>query len=161
MSNQGNTPAAVAAFPVNQLTNAFVAFLFAASAPVAVILSDAKDSLTQLDISSWVFAAFAINGVLAIAMSVIYRHPLTFSWTIPGSLSAAAGKHGVAGWQDLSRLRLQTLDHGCRPGYGRAARTPWALSMLKRRLPVSVHGDDTHAAPLHQASFACLDEGQG
>jgi hypothetical protein len=34
-----------------------------------------------------------------------------------------------------------------------------ALSMLQRRLPVPVHGDDPHASAFHQASFECLAEG--
>lgn len=74
-------------FPIAELTNAFVAFLFAASASVAIILSaGAKGGLSHLDIASWIFAAFAINGVLTIAMSVIYRQPLAFFWTIPGTV---------------------------------------------------------------------------
>lgn len=78
-------------FPIAELTNAFVAFLFAASAPVAIILSaGAKGGLSQLDIASWIFAAFAINGVLTIAMSVIYRQPLAFFWTIPGTVLVAS-----------------------------------------------------------------------
>lgn len=91
MHDQGNAQAAAASFPVNELSNAFVAFLFAASAPVAIILSaGARGGLTQLDISSWIFAAFAINGVLTIAMSVIYRQPLAFFWTIPGTVLVAS-----------------------------------------------------------------------
>lgn len=78
-------------FPIAELTNAFVAFLFAASAPVAIILSaGAKGGLSQLDIASWIFAAFAINGMLTIAMSVIYRQPLAFFWTIPGTVLVAS-----------------------------------------------------------------------
>lgn len=78
-------------FPVAELTNAFVSFLFAASAPVAIILSaGAKGGLSQSDIASWIFAAFAINGVLTIAMSAIYRQPLAFFWTIPGTVLVAS-----------------------------------------------------------------------
>jgi len=80
-----------AGLPIAELTNAFVAFLFAASAPVAIILSaGAKGGLSSLDIASWIFAAFAINGVLTIAMSVIYRQPLAFFWTIPGTVLVAS-----------------------------------------------------------------------
>ncbi len=92
MADRGNTQGAVPArgFPLTELTNAFVSFLFAASAPVAIILSaGAKGGLSQSDIASWIFAAFAINGVLTIAMSVIYRQPLAFFWTIPGTVLVA------------------------------------------------------------------------
>ena len=77
-------------FPAAELANAFVAFLFAASAPVAIILSaGVKGGLTPADLSSWIFAAFAINGVLTIAMSILYRQPLAFFWTIPGTVLVA------------------------------------------------------------------------
>ncbi|MGC4026727.1 MAG: benzoate/H(+) symporter BenE family transporter [Mesorhizobium sp.] len=86
-----SSPPSSTGFPIAELTNAFVAFLFAASAPVAIILSaGAKGGLSQLDIASWIFAAFAINGVLTIAMSVIYRQPLAFFWTIPGTVLVAS-----------------------------------------------------------------------
>lgn len=92
MREQGtvSTAASSAGFPAAELTNAFVSFLFAASAPVAIILSaGAKGGLSKSDIASWIFAAFAINGVLTIAMSMIYRQPLAFFWTIPGTVLVA------------------------------------------------------------------------
>lgn len=85
------SPRSTAVFPTVELSNAFVSFLFAASAPVAIILSaGAKGGLSQADIASWIFAAFAINGVLTIAMSALYRQPLAFFWTIPGTVLVAA-----------------------------------------------------------------------
>ncbi len=68
-------------------TNAFIAFLFAASAPVAIILSaGARGGLGEGDIASWIFAAFAINGALTMWISWHYRQPLAFFWTIPGTV---------------------------------------------------------------------------
>lgn len=91
MREQSNVPAAASSAPATELANAFVAFLFAASAPVAIILTaGVKGGLSQSDLSSWIFAAFAINGVLTIAMSSIYRQPLAFFWTIPGTVLVAA-----------------------------------------------------------------------
>jgi len=73
--------------PITELLNAFVAFLFAASAPVAIILSVGLDSgLSEADIASWIFAVFTFNGLLSIAMSISYRQPLVFLWTIPGAI---------------------------------------------------------------------------
>ncbi|MDB2468671.1 benzoate/H(+) symporter BenE family transporter [Alphaproteobacteria bacterium] len=72
---------------LNEFLNAFVAFLFAASAPVAIIISVSLGSgLSESDISSWIFAVFVFNGLLSIAMSVSYRQPLVFLWTIPGAI---------------------------------------------------------------------------
>lgn len=76
--------------PLTELSNAFIAFLFAASAPVAIILSAGlKGNLAPADLASWLFAAFAINGGLTILMSIHYRQPLAFFWTIPGTVLVA------------------------------------------------------------------------
>ena len=74
-------------FPYSELFRALVAFLFAISAPVIIILSvGIETSLNEEDISSWIFAVFTFNGLLSIAMSVRYRQPLVFLWTIPGAI---------------------------------------------------------------------------
>ncbi|HEV3009199.1 MAG TPA: benzoate/H(+) symporter BenE family transporter [Burkholderiales bacterium] len=66
---------------------AFVAFLFAASGPVAIILSvGARGGLSESDIASWIFAAFCLNSVISIAFTLAYRQPLIFLWSIPGSV---------------------------------------------------------------------------
>src|SRR5262245_60168707 len=67
--------------------NAAVAFLFAASGPVAIILSvGARGGLAESDIASWVFAAFCLNSILSIVFSLRYRQPLVFLWSIPGAV---------------------------------------------------------------------------
>jgi benzoate membrane transport protein len=67
--------------------NAVVAFLFACTGPVAIILSvGTRGGLTESDLASWVFAAFFVNGFISIAMSLAYRQPLVFFWSIPGAV---------------------------------------------------------------------------
>lgn len=67
--------------------NAVVAFLFASSAPVAIVLSmGARAGLTPEDLASWIFAGFFINGLITIVFSLLYRQPLSFFWTIPGTV---------------------------------------------------------------------------
>ncbi len=67
--------------------NAIVAFLFAASGPVAIILAvGARGGLSESDIASWIFAVFFVNGLITIAFSLLYRQPLAFFWTIPGTV---------------------------------------------------------------------------
>ena len=67
--------------------NAVVAFLFAASAPVAIVLSvGSRGGLSESDLASWIFAGFCINGLITIVFSVLYRQPLSFFWTIPGTV---------------------------------------------------------------------------
>ena len=57
--------------------------MFAASAPVAIILSAGlRGGLDEIDLASWIFAAFVINGLLTIGMSFVFRQPLAFFWTM-------------------------------------------------------------------------------
>jgi len=68
-------------------SNAVVAFLFACTGPVAIILSvGARGRLQEADIASWIFAAFFINGLLSFAFTLAYRQPLVFLWSIPGAV---------------------------------------------------------------------------
>ncbi len=86
MTRHAETPPR-GALPTTEMANAFVAFLFAASAPVAIILgAGMRGGLSEADLASWIFAAFAVNGALTIALSWHYRQPLAFFWTIPGTV---------------------------------------------------------------------------
>src|ERR1043166_1092573 len=67
--------------------SAMVAFLFAASGPVAIILAvGARGGLAESDLASWIFAAFCLNSVISIAFTLAYRQPLIFLWSIPGAV---------------------------------------------------------------------------
>ncbi len=68
-------------------SNAVIAFIFAASAPVAIILSvGTRGGLSESDLSSWIFGSFFVNGLVSIAFCWLYRQPLVFFWTIPGTV---------------------------------------------------------------------------
>ena len=72
---------------VQYAASAFVAFLFAASGPVAIILSvGARGGLSESDINSWIFAAFSLNSVISLGFTLVYRQPLIFLWSIPGAV---------------------------------------------------------------------------
>ncbi len=67
--------------------NALVAFIFAASGPVAIILAvGTRGGLSESDLASWIFGAFFLNGLVSIAFCWFYRQPLVFFWTIPGAV---------------------------------------------------------------------------
>ncbi len=67
--------------------NAIVAFVFAASGPVAIILAvGTRGGLTATDLASWIFGAFFVNGLISIAFCWFYRQPLVFLWSIPGAV---------------------------------------------------------------------------
>lgn len=86
-------------FSASQFAHAFIALVFAASAPVAIILGvGVAGGLGESDLASWIFAAFALNGLLTIVVSLLYRMPLAFFWTIPGTVlvGPALGHLGFA-----------------------------------------------------------------
>jgi benzoate membrane transport protein len=70
--------------------NAVVAFLFACTGPVAIILSvGAQGGLSESDIASWIFSAFFLNTFISLACTLLYRQPLVFLWSIPGAVLIA------------------------------------------------------------------------
>jgi benzoate membrane transport protein len=67
--------------------NALVAFVFAASGPVAILLAvGTRGGLSESDLASWIFGAFFVNGLVSIAFCWLYRQPLVFFWSIPGAV---------------------------------------------------------------------------
>jgi benzoate membrane transport protein len=78
---------ALADFGGVYFVNGLIAFIFAASGPVAIILAvGARGGLSPSDLSSWIFGAFFLNGLISIAFCWWYRQPLVFFWTIPGAV---------------------------------------------------------------------------
>ena len=78
---------ALADFGGTYFVSALVAFIFAASGPVAIILAvGTRGGLSAADLSSWIFGSFFVNGLISIAFCWIYRQPLVFFWTIPGTV---------------------------------------------------------------------------
>ena len=74
---------------LNQHTvgNGVVGFMFAATGPIALLFAAAaRGGLSEAEIASWVFAAYAPASLLSIGFSVYYRQPLVFAWTIPGTV---------------------------------------------------------------------------
>src|SRR6185503_8728112 len=77
----------LADFGTTYAANGLVGFIFAATGPVAIILAvGAQGGLSETDLSSWIFGAFFINGLISIAFCLFYRQPLVFFWTIPGAV---------------------------------------------------------------------------
>ncbi len=67
--------------------NGLIGFIFAATGPVAIVLSvGSAGGLSPSQLASWVFGSFAINGVLSALFCWYYRQPLVFFWTIPGTV---------------------------------------------------------------------------
>ncbi|MBU6187736.1 MAG: benzoate/H(+) symporter BenE family transporter [Betaproteobacteria bacterium] len=67
--------------------NGLIGFIFAASGPVAIILSvGSRGGLTEAELASWLFGSFFVNGILSILFCWRWRQPLVFFWTIPGTV---------------------------------------------------------------------------
>ncbi len=67
--------------------NALIGFIFAATGPVAVILTvGTRGGLSPQELASWVFGVFFVNGLISLLMSWRYTTPLAFGWTIPGTV---------------------------------------------------------------------------
>ncbi len=72
---------------LSSLSNAIVALIFSASGPVAVILTVGQGGgLTASQLASWLFGIFVVAGIITVVATVIYRRPLAFAWTIPGTV---------------------------------------------------------------------------
>jgi benzoate membrane transport protein len=80
----------LADFGISYAATAFVAFLFACTGPVAIILAvGARGGLSESDIASWIFSAFCLNTLISAACTLLYRQPLVFLWSIPGAVLVA------------------------------------------------------------------------
>jgi benzoate membrane transport protein len=68
-------------------SNGFIGWLFAVTAPVAIILTvGSNGGLSEAEIASWIFGVFFINGLITILFCWLYRQPLAIFWTIPGTV---------------------------------------------------------------------------
>lgn len=67
--------------------NGFIGWVFSATAPVAIILAvGTRGGLSEAELASWIFGVFFINGWISILFCWLYRQPLAFFWTIPGTV---------------------------------------------------------------------------
>jgi benzoate membrane transport protein len=67
--------------------NGFIGWVFSATAPLAIILAvGTRGGLSEAELASWIFGVFFINGLITILFCWLYRQPLAFFWTIPGTV---------------------------------------------------------------------------
>ncbi|MBD7995090.1 benzoate/H(+) symporter BenE family transporter [Arthrobacter sp. Sa2CUA1] len=69
------------------VSNGLIGFIFTASGPIAVTLAvGTAGGLTQSQLASWVFGILFSGGAATLCMSLLYRQPLGFAWSIPGTV---------------------------------------------------------------------------
>ncbi len=67
--------------------NGTVGLIFATTGPLAIILAvGTQGGLSQEQLASWIFGSYGLAGVLTVLSSWVYRQPLSFFWTIPGTV---------------------------------------------------------------------------
>jgi benzoate membrane transport protein len=78
--------------------------------PVAVILSVGhQGGLPAEVIASWVFGVFVLKGLLTILAAWVYRQPLAFFWTIPGTVLVGQALNTLSWPEVLGAYVLSTV----------------------------------------------------
>ncbi|WP_198010152.1 benzoate/H(+) symporter BenE family transporter [Saccharomonospora halophila] len=86
-----------------------VGLVFSAIGHIAVILSAGTGGgLSSGQLASWVFGVFFLNGVLTAIASWVYRQPLAFFWTIPGTVMIGASLNHLR-WAELGAFLVTAL----------------------------------------------------
>lgn len=84
------------------VVNGIIGLIFSASGPVAVILAaGAAGNLGTAELTSWIFGVFVLNGILTMSASWVYRMPLAFAWTIPGTVLVGASLKNGLTWPEV------------------------------------------------------------
>ncbi|MEU2005550.1 benzoate/H(+) symporter BenE family transporter [Rhodococcus sp. NPDC019627] len=88
--------------------NGLIGLIFSATGPVAVILAaGSAGGLSPSHMASWIFGVFFLNGLLTVLCSWLYRLPLAFFWTIPGTIIVGASLPHLA-WAEVLGAFLVT-----------------------------------------------------
>ena len=59
---------------LNHFIDGFIAFLFAISGPIAIMLSITNaNQIDSQNVSIWLFGCFAINGLVSIVVTLIFK----------------------------------------------------------------------------------------
>src|SRR5690625_4684944 len=67
--------------------NGFIAWLFGVTGPLLIVLNAAKaGDLSNGIIISWVFSIYVVGGLLTVILSIYYKVPIAFAFTIPGAI---------------------------------------------------------------------------
>jgi benzoate membrane transport protein len=151
-----------------QLATGLVAFLFGATGALAIILAvGTGGGLSQAELASFVFGVFAINGVLTLIMTWLYRQPLCLFWTIPGtvligpalthmSFAEVVGAFYVTsllvlvlGWTGLARRVMQLIPMPIVMAMVAGVFLKFAIDIIR-----SLHGDFAVAGAMVVTFFA-------
>lgn len=102
--------------------NGLVGVVFSGTGPVAVTLAvGAAGGLSPAQLASWVCGMFLSAALATIVMSLLYRRPLGFAWSIPGTVLVGPSLQHLSfpevvgafcGSASVARLFRRGTDHG-------------------------------------------------
>lgn len=92
----------------HELVNGVVGVLFAITGPIPIIVAVGRNGgLSSAEIASWIFGVLVFNGLLTVAASWVFRQPLAFFWTIPGTIVVGTAL-GSLTWPEVIGAYLLT-----------------------------------------------------
>ena len=72
---------------IGSFSNGFVSWIFGATGPLLLILQAASiGHLNESSVSSWIFGIYGMGGLLTLILSLYYRQPIGFAFSIPGAI---------------------------------------------------------------------------
>ncbi|MDO9534674.1 MAG: benzoate/H(+) symporter BenE family transporter [Bacillota bacterium] len=73
------------------ISNAFIAFLFTQTGPIAILLSAAHlGGLSEKEMITWLFAGYGLGGIITVILSLFYRQPISAAWSLPAAAIVGA-----------------------------------------------------------------------
>jgi benzoate membrane transport protein len=72
---------------IGSFSNGFVSWIFGATGPLLLILQAASiGHLNETSVSSWIFGIYGMGGLLTLILSLYYRQPIGYAFSIPGAI---------------------------------------------------------------------------
>jgi benzoate membrane transport protein len=76
---------------IGSFSNGLVSWIFGAAGPLLIVLqAAAKGHLSDAAVSSWIFGIYGVGGLLTLMMSLYYRQPIGYAFSIPGVILVGA-----------------------------------------------------------------------
>jgi len=92
----------------HEVVNGVVGVLFAITGPIPIIVAVGRSGgLSSEEIASWIFGVLVFNGLLTVVASWVFRQPLGFFWTIPGTIVVGTALQSLT-WPEVIGAYLLT-----------------------------------------------------
>lgn len=73
--------------PYQNSVNGFIAWLFGVTGPLLIVLQASEmGNLANDIVASWIFAIYVVGGITTIVLSLYFKQPIAFAFTIPGAV---------------------------------------------------------------------------